>query len=776
MSILQRIIKVVARRKGLEEAYDFFDASNAVGQPSEVTIPKDLVPMAGRMLTRALFSQMVFEPNLDWVLPFWMEKQFKPGSNSFIPRMGRFQMNLTHRNWTGVGPLGGTCEGVVDPRGLVTPWLEGWSLDYWVAQGDRLTFPSRTEGVTQFLEDNLPFVHTVVPAGELTMESLVFGWENGGQHLLVVRVSLKNLSGDSRPARFFFSIRPYNPEGAFLIRELEYRHRLWSVNGSPACLLLEEPGRVSCSDLRAGDVSLQLDRLSDRREITCKAGMATGLAEYTLELEAGHTASFNCLLTLEPDRSEDRSVSSAKSYDFTRVKPQVKKQWLERVNSGMRIGLPDQRLQDSFDAQKTHLNTVDDGDSITPGPLTYHHYWFRDSAYMVTALNIAGYHEQAAQKLENYPSRQRPDGFFLSQDGEWDSAGQAIWTITEHYRFTEDRDLLEAMYSSIAKGAKWIEPKRKTTSDNPDAPHAGLLPPGFSAEHLGPNDYFYWDDFWCLAGLREAAFAADVLGRAGDRDLFMGMFDSFKRDIDRSLEKVQTRIGRPILPASPYRRMDAGAIGSVVALYPLRLVAPDDPRLVNTVEFIRERCFYKDGFFQAMTHAGINCYLTAHIAQCHLLARDRRAWELVRAMLDLASGTCCWPEAVHPTTGGGCMGDGHHTWAAADWLTLVRNLLLMENGDGLVITPILPRAWIAPGAEVTVQDAPTHFGPISYSIRTEGEYVVLNVDPRFRREPKTIEWCLPFEAETAEVDGWPRTVYARSIPFSAAARSIRVRK
>jgi Zn-finger nucleic acid-binding protein len=31
------------------------------------------------------------------------------------------------------------------------------------------------------------------------------------------------------------------------------------------------------------------------------------------------------------------------------------------------------------------------------------------------------------------------------------------------------------------------------------------LPPGFSAEHLGPNDYYYWDNFWALAGLKAAA-------------------------------------------------------------------------------------------------------------------------------------------------------------------------------------------------------------------------------------------------------------------------------
>jgi hypothetical protein len=35
--------------------------------------------------------------------------------------------------------------------------------------------------------------------------------------------------------------------------------------------------------------------------------------------------------------------------------------------------------------------------------------------------------------------------------------------------------------------------------------HNGLLPAGFSAEHLGPNDYYFWDDFWSVSGLFSAS-------------------------------------------------------------------------------------------------------------------------------------------------------------------------------------------------------------------------------------------------------------------------------
>ena len=67
-----------------------------------------------------------------------------PESPSFVPRGHLpFLTNLTHRNWTMVGNLTSPWEAIVDPRGLVTPWNDGWSLDWWVGADDRWHVPSR---------------------------------------------------------------------------------------------------------------------------------------------------------------------------------------------------------------------------------------------------------------------------------------------------------------------------------------------------------------------------------------------------------------------------------------------------------------------------------------------------------------------------------------------------------------------------------------------------------------------------------------------------------
>src|SRR3990172_8025861 len=68
--------------------------------------------------------------------------------------------NSTHRDWTGVGCLNSELEGVVDPAGLITPWLDGFSVDIWLKKGGKLYAPSKLKDVKQSLVQNLPIILT----------------------------------------------------------------------------------------------------------------------------------------------------------------------------------------------------------------------------------------------------------------------------------------------------------------------------------------------------------------------------------------------------------------------------------------------------------------------------------------------------------------------------------------------------------------------------------------------------------------------------------------
>ena len=97
--------------------------------------------------------------------------------------------------------------------------------------------------------------------------------------------------------------------------------------------------------------------------------------------------------------------------------------------------------------------------------------------------------------------------------------------------------------------------------------------------------------------------------------------DEVRRAIERSVERIPQARSLGGIPASPYRRMDAGAVGSLVADYPLQLFPPAAPRIMATVDALVERCFHSGGFFQDIIHSGINAYLTLDIAQTHAAGR-----------------------------------------------------------------------------------------------------------------------------------------------------------
>jgi hypothetical protein len=235
--------------------------------------------------------------------------------------------------------------------------------------------------------------------------------------------------------------------------------------------------------------------------------------------------------------------------------------------------------------------------------------------------------------------------------------------------------------------------------------------------------------------LADDADAAQRAGAAADR---------LAAAVDRSLASARERLGRPAMPAAPYRRLDAGAIGSVAAGYPLQLFAPDDERLLDCVRYLLDECFVDGAFFQDMIHSGQNAYLTLQVAQVLLRAGDPRYLALMDAVARLASPTGQWPEAIHPQTGGGCMGDGHHVWAAAEWVLMIRHCFLREEGDTLVLAAGIPGRWLATGKPVAFGPAPTTFGPVTVRLEPEDAgRVRVSWEARWHDEAPTLRVALP---------------------------------
>jgi hypothetical protein len=85
------------------------------------------------------------------------------------------------------------------------------------------------------------------------------------------------------------------------------------------------------------------------------------------------------------------------------------------------------------------------------------------------------------------------------------------------------------------------------------------------------------------------------------------------------------------------------------------------------------------------------------------------------------------------------MGDGQHVWAAAEWVLIIRNCFVREEGDGLVLASGIPRHWLEPANPLHFGPAPTPFGPVSLSIVTHRERIEISWRGDWRDGPPPIE-------------------------------------
>ena len=724
------ILRNAAKKHGFLDPLEVLSRLQNFAQPSEVAAPLELLRAGVVFHARGLVNSQAIQHNLDWVWPYWVECQFNPDNEAFVPRaFSVTHVNLTHRNWTSVGVPDTECWPLVDPRGLVTPFLDGWSVDSWIIpnQGEPL-IPSRCQNASQELtfEKNL-LVTTQTENKESTIISSVKADIDNNQCSCFINVKGKC----AKKGYLAVVLRPYNPEGISFIHEIKRlnENNGWKINDKQMIEFEQSPSSYLLSTYGQGDVFRLINNEDannhiQKTHLKCKVGMATAAALFPLDPDV--EKKINIRIPLRQKKKIKVNFSDEHNWD-------------ESLIGSCQLKIPDKQYQYLYDSAIRTLVLLSPGE-VYPGPYTYRRFWFRDAAYIIYALLCAGFIKRAKRVLDTFPEKQTPLGHFLSQDGEWDSNGEALWVLNKYFELTGET-VDPKWRSPIIKGTKWI--LRKRLSIHLKEAHAGLFPAGFSAEHLGPNDYYYWDNFWGVAGIKAASSLLSALGDEAYSKRYDQEAKEFMDCIKHSLEFTKNNLNRPAIPAAPYRRMDAGAIGSIVAGYPLQLFHGEDIRILDTINYLYENCFVEGGFFQDMTHSGINPYLTLHMAQVLLRANDSRHLELMQVVADLATPTGQWPEAIHPKTKGGCMGDGQHAWAAAEWILMIRNCFVREEGRRLILLSGIPLKWIDSNQTISFGPVLTSFGKVNLELKCNLETKIVKWSAQWHKEAPIIEIHLP---------------------------------
>jgi len=723
-SILKFLIKVFK----LQNLKPFLESILNMGKKSEVTFPKELIPLNLEVLIKGLLTSRVFEVNSNWVFPFWVEEQLNPKSDVFIPRGANiFAINTTYRNWTILGSIESDEKGVIDLKGMISPKENFPSLDIFIQYNNEYFFPSRNK-IEQTVDDLTGIIKTFYNGSDFEYNFETFSSEKDKGIFLKYNFKSKK----SGLYRFLFLIRPFNPESFIPIFDIEIKDNKVFTNSSSFLIPLTKDYKFILFD---DETDINDFKVNEKNRITSKYGLSTGGIYYELNLNENEEKNFELFLPQEENYSIDLNFDKSKDDKIFFMKK-------ERENE-LIIDVPDDNINRIFNSNKIYLKSLINSEYITPGPLTYKKFWFRDSAYMIPALMKIGDFKRAEKIIEYFKKKIKRDGYFQSQVGEWDSNGQAIFTMAEYYRYTKDKEFLNEFYPYIKKGAEWIERKRKKYVDS-----YGLLPSSFSAEHFGPNDLYYYDDYFGLKGLLDASSLANEIGNKNDSENFLKYYLEFKNDVRKAIDKDQKRLNKKICVGAFGRNIDASIIATFTSIFPLNLDLLSKDEIMNSYEELRKRFFVNNCFYQNITHSGINLYLTLEIAEALLyLNEEKEATNLFDSVISLLTKTYTGPEAINPKSLGGCEGDGHHGWLVAELIHFIRNSLLFEKENGVVILSGSRKEWFKDGDKILFNNGVTYFGNISFEVNVKENIIDIEFLDEINENIKDIYIYLPFEIE-----------------------------
>ncbi|MCK9554815.1 hypothetical protein M0R36_03230 [bacterium] len=565
-------------------------------------------------------------------------------------------------------------------------------------------------------------------AGACSVEETIFAAKHKGNGVLnLARVSITNKDRNSKKLVLVIDVVP-NPLLRFKSAGIEK----------------VEPG--SKSSLKVNGVECIYIKGAASKFDKGRAVLSCGL-----NLDAGKEKSvYICVPS-----GEAAANFSFKNIDFDKKLSETEKYWDDIIP--LKLELPDKRYADLFYSSLYYLLIMMKGKEICPGPLNYKYFYLHDAVEIVNAIDISGLRNIAEKALDVFNYR--------IGDGYLDGLGGSVFALFDHFRLNRDVKYLKEVYPRIIKSAGLIKSKRapQLSPELKKSPFYGLLHTSVSQDNFGTHAHLYLDNWWALVGLRCAVFAAKTLKKTKDILWLKKEYLSLENAINDSLEKVLKREKISYMPAfADYwppadRKVDGGhrilgdtqmAWAHRPALFPGRSLGLKIPEKLFKESY--KKYWKKAGSFSSYDGGWFVEYEKVFWGYNFLLAHPM----MYLGMEDVALKNIEWGIKNQSCPGGwmeampakkdkngkweiavGIIGDVPHGWSAAFYILLLRNMLIREENNQIVLCPAVPESWFEEGKSIEVKDAPTHFGKISFRLECLAGEKVIRLDIGMKAPP-----------------------------------------
>jgi hypothetical protein len=554
-----------------------------------------------------------------------------------------------------------------------------------------------------FERDGVPVAHWTMTSGDtrLDFEAAAAPVAALGDTTLIATVRVEASSRSGRACEIAFDARVRGlADGASCVP--------WDCP-DPAAVTEWWDGRDA---LRDGRVVARVDARASRdgdapsaRRPAHVTGTGPGalVAHCVARLAPGERRAWEFALPVYPVPARSRAAFE-RAAAHADIAADSRRAWRATLARATRLATPDSLVDAAWRAALVTLVACQERDSgrwVPIGsPFQYRDVWIRDGARVVRALAVAGLADHASDDARTLARFQLPGGALISQRGQLDGTGQALWALEQASVFGRDTALAREALPVAAAALDWVRLQREA-SRQVKAPWVGLLPYGNPKDGELVRAQLVGNDAWAIAGLDAIAALAR---RGGDAEL-AGRAAAEATDLRATFVAALARSGAADIPPS---WQGAGRDwGNAAVGWPTGALDPGDRRVTALTRRLLARaggtglgCYGPDD--------SLHTYLGVDLVEAALRAgrgAEARAW--LAGLLAHSSSTLGQAEILSRRDGGFGVNLPPHSTAAAGVVSLVRDMLLCECRDTLAVALGGDASW---WAGTRLERAPTHFG------------------------------------------------------------------
>jgi hypothetical protein len=735
-----------------------------------------------------------------------------PDANAYIARVatharrGLFPAPFVGEQafWTVVGAPDSDHELTISEHGAIEPLRGGPIFEPFIRLDDRLISWADVQTTQALEQSGLPIPTVRWASDRIALEILAVPWGASGEEF-AWRYRLSNTSDGPISAQLVVVLRPFQNlppwqrlnlvGGVAHLPPVTIRNAAFLLDRLVIAEASERPARSHVMSLQGGDIIPLIDR---RAPFQAERGVAVTNA---LSLVSGAMV-FDVVLV--PGEHHDiafatRSHPSPVTPDQLQQRlGQAAQEWQTRLNHVTFEGPPQaQRAWNIVRSNLAYILINADGPALQPGSRTYERSWIRDGAVTGAALLSLGHTDRVADFLEWYAPYQFENGkvpCVVDKRGpdpvdEHDSTGQLIYLLRRHADVTGDTSLLERHFGRVVKGIEYLEGLRAQRmvspydrAHDPERVKFGILPESISHEGYSAKPmHSYWDNFWALRGIKDAAAIAERLGKPGLAAEWSALAGDFRRTLYDSIRLAAQQHNIAYIPGCA-ELGDFDPTSTATAIMPGGELDHLPPGMLAAT-FARWWAHAKGRMDDTVEWFDYTPYEARIIGALVMMGQADRAHELMAWLFEdiLPAGWNHWAEVAyrddhHP----GWIGDMPHTWVGAGFINSFLTMLAYEreSDDALVLAAGVPLGWLEGGQTVGIRNLRTAHGPLSYRLVREGGSLILAVEDGVRTPPGGLAFRVPGDAGLARVtvNGAPRAVReGREITFHETPAIIAVR-